>query len=112
MLMEAPPIDSIGRLQIGCQQAVIPLQALDHRALIVASLHDVLRYVWRDGAPSWLRRGKARVAGIGVLTLRTRSALEILEPIRRPARLAIFAGALFNWHIVASCLARTATGCN
>jgi hypothetical protein len=42
MLMEAPPIDSIGRLQIGCQQAVIPLQALNHRAHIVAILHGAM----------------------------------------------------------------------
>ena len=29
-LMEGPPIDFVGRLQIGCQQAVLPLQGLDH----------------------------------------------------------------------------------
>ena len=30
------------RLQVGRQQAVLPSQALDHRAPIVASLHDVM----------------------------------------------------------------------
>ena len=50
--MECPPIDFISRLQIGRQQAVLPLQALDHRAHIVASLHDVMV------RQQWLRRGK------------------------------------------------------
>jgi hypothetical protein len=40
--MECPPIDFIGRLQIGRQQAVLSLQAIDHRPHIVASLHDVM----------------------------------------------------------------------
>jgi len=39
-LMKSPPIDFIARLQIGRQQAVPPLQALDHRAHVVVSLHD------------------------------------------------------------------------
>jgi hypothetical protein len=41
-LMECLPIDFISRLQIGSQQAVLPLQAIDHRPHIVASLHDVM----------------------------------------------------------------------
>jgi len=41
-LIEGPPIDFIGRLQIGRQQAVLLLQALDHRAYVVANLHDVM----------------------------------------------------------------------
>ena len=41
-LMECPPIDFIGRLQIGRQQALLPLQALDHRAGNVASLNDAM----------------------------------------------------------------------
>ena len=41
-LMEGPPIDFIGRLQIGRQQAVLLLQAFDHRAHVVANLHDVM----------------------------------------------------------------------
>jgi hypothetical protein len=41
-LMECPPIDFVGRLQIGREQAVFPLQALDHRAHVVASPHDAM----------------------------------------------------------------------
>jgi hypothetical protein len=40
-LMKGPPIDPIGRLQLGRQQAVVSLQAPDHHA-VVASLHDVM----------------------------------------------------------------------
>jgi hypothetical protein len=41
VLMTGLPIDPIGRLQIGCQQAVVSLQALDDHA-VVASLHSVM----------------------------------------------------------------------
>jgi hypothetical protein len=39
--MKGPPIDPIGRLQIGRQQAVVSLHALDHH-VVVASLDDVM----------------------------------------------------------------------
>jgi hypothetical protein len=41
-LMEGPPIDLIGRLQIGRLQAVVLLQSFDYRAHVVANLHDVM----------------------------------------------------------------------
>jgi hypothetical protein len=41
-LMEYLPIDFISRLQIGRQQAVLPLLALDHPAHVLAIPHEVM----------------------------------------------------------------------
>jgi hypothetical protein len=51
--MESPTIEFVSGFEESRQKALTPLQARDHRAHVVAILHDVMVY------RAWLRRGKS-----------------------------------------------------